>query len=85
MAKGLNAHLVAHSAVLAPRSELSALLDKNRTDFYCELIRTSVPLLLPRGLHGVVYHIGSGFGLLPLISMESGANKARFLSPPRPS
>ena len=38
MARGLNAHLVAHSAVLAPRTELKALLDRDRTDAYAEAL-----------------------------------------------
>ena len=47
MARGLNAHLVAHSAVLAPRAELAALLDRGRTDAYAEAIRRHVGALVP--------------------------------------
>ena len=49
MAKGLNAHLTAHTAVLAPRQQLEGLLDKARTDVYADIIRTAVPQLIPRG------------------------------------
>ncbi len=81
MAKGLASHLVAHSAVLAPRSELEALLDVPRTDAYAEIIRAAVPLLVPRGQAGVVLHLGSAMGLLPLLSMEAGANKVYICEP----
>ena len=72
MAKGLQAHLNAHSAVLAPRQQLEALLDAGRTDAYADVIRTAVPQLLPRGLSSVVLHFGSAMGLLPLLSMAGG-------------
>ena len=42
-----------------------------------EIIRAAVPMLVPSGKSGVVLHIGSAMGLLPLLSMEAGANKVR--------
>ena len=81
MVKALASHLMAHSAILAPRSELEALLDSARTDAYAEVIRQAVPLLVPRGQSGVVLHLGSAMGLLPLLSMEAGANKVYVCEP----
>ena len=81
LAKGLQSHLLAHSAVLSPREELEALLDTARTDAYCEIIRAVVPMLVPQGKAGVVLHVGSAMGLLPLISMEAGANKVYINEP----
>ena len=81
MAKGLNAHLTAHTAVLAPRQQLEALQDTGRTDAYADIIRTAVPQLIPRGQAGVVLHFGSAMGLLPLLSMEAGANKVYVVEP----
>jgi len=81
MAKGLAAHLSAHSAVLAPRQQLEALLDRERSDAYADIIRTAVPQLIPRGQAGVVLHFGSAMGLLPLLSMEAGANKVYVVEP----
>ena len=52
MAKGLNAHLIAHSAVLAPRAALTALLDQRRTDAYAEAVRRHVSRLAPHGRPG---------------------------------
>lgn len=81
LAKGLASHLLAHSAVLAPREQLEALLDEARTDAYAEIVRAAVPTLVPRGQSGVVLHLGSAMGLLPLLSMESGANKVYICEP----
>ena len=81
MAKGLNAHLLAHSAVLAPRAALAALLDKRRTDAYAEAVRRHVALLAPHGKPGVVLHLGSAMGLLPLLSAEAGANRVYTCEP----
>jgi hypothetical protein len=50
--------------------ELELLLDRACTDAYADVIRTAVPQLLPRGQTGVVLHMGSAMGLLPLLSME---------------
>ena len=81
MVEAVSSHLVAHSSVLAPRTELDALNDKARTDAYAEAIRAYVPMLVPRGQAGVVLHFGSAMGLLPLLSMESGANKVYINEP----
>ena len=81
MAQALRSHLIAHSAVLAPRNELEALADKARTDAYAEVIRSVVPMLVPAGKSGVVLHLGSAMGLLPLLSMEAGANKVYICEP----
>ena len=67
--------------MLAPRNELAALLDTSRTDAYAEIIRSAVPMLIPRGRSGVVLHMGSAMGLLPLLSMEAGANKVYIVEP----
>ena len=45
-------------------------MDKGQTDAYADVIRTAVPQLLPRGQAGIVLHMGSAMGLLPLLSME---------------
>ena len=68
-------------SVLAPRTELEALDDRARTDIYAEAIRAYVPMLVPRGQSGVVLHLGSAMGLLPLLSMEAGANKVYICEP----
>lgn len=81
MATALASHLAAHSSVLAPRTELEALDDRARTDIYAEAIRAYVPMLVPRGQSGVVLHLGSAMGLLPLLSMEAGANKVYICEP----
>ena len=81
MAKGLASHLLAHSAVLAPRLELTALLDRARTDAYAEAVRRHVPRLLPRGQRGVVLALGSAMGLLPLLATEAGANRVYVCEP----
>jgi len=49
MAKGLNMHLLAHSAVMAPRTELERLVDPAHTDSFAEAIRATVPTLVPNG------------------------------------
>ena len=81
MAKGLNAHLTAHSAVLAPRKGLSALLDRARTDAYAEAVRRHVAELVPQGHRGVVLHLGTAMGLLPLLALEAGANRIFAVEP----
>ena len=43
----------------------------SRTDLYAEAIRAYVPMLVPGGKSGVVLHMGSAMGLLPLLSIES--------------
>jgi hypothetical protein len=77
--------------VLAPRAALAALLDKRRTDAYAEAVRRHVALLAPHGKPGVVLHLGSAMGLLPLLSAEAkqhvrtaarlGSGRARLLRP----
>ena len=74
LAKGLHMHLLAHSAVLAPRDEIERLEDKGHVDAFCEAIRRHVPALVPSGRVGVVLLLGGTHGLLPLISLEAGAN-----------
>ena len=81
MAKGLNAHLTANSAVLAPRRQLTALLDAPRTDAYCDAVRALVPRLVPSGTSGVVLHMGTAMGLLPLVSLSAGANLVYAVEP----
>eukprot|EP00316_Scyphosphaera_apsteinii_P022876 CAMPEP_0119341952 /NCGR_PEP_ID=MMETSP1333-20130426/103705_1 /TAXON_ID=418940 /ORGANISM="Scyphosphaera apsteinii, Strain RCC1455" /LENGTH=1126 /DNA_ID=CAMNT_0007354061 /DNA_START=48 /DNA_END=3428 /DNA_ORIENTATION=+ len=81
MAKGLNAHLLAHSAVLAPRMELTRMLDKGYCDSFCEAIRAHVPQLVPSGKSGVVLLLGSAMGLLPVVTMEAGANQVYVCEP----
>ena len=81
MAKGLNAHLTANSAVLAPRRQLTALLDAPRTDAYCNAVRALVPRLVPSGTSGVVLHMGTAMGLLPLVSLSAGANLVYAVEP----
>ena len=81
MAKGLNMHLLAHSAVHAPRVELERLMDPNHTDSFAEAIRSHVPTLVPRGQAGVVLLLGGTMGLLPLIAVEAGANQVYVAEP----
>ena len=67
--------LTSTSACLEPIA-LSSSIDWTHS---AEIVRSVVPMLVPRGQSGVVLHIGSCMGLLPLISMESGANKVLLL------
>jgi hypothetical protein len=81
MAKGINMHLLAHSAVLAPRVELERLADPGHTDSFAEAIRAHVPLLVPSGQAGVVLLLGGTLGLLPLLAVEAGANQVYVAEP----
>ncbi|EOD13232.1 hypothetical protein EMIHUDRAFT_119940 [Emiliania huxleyi CCMP1516] len=65
MAKGLNMHLLAHSA------ELARLMDAAHVDSFAEAIREHVPRMA-----GVVLLLGGTMGLLPLLALEAGANQA---------
>ena len=71
----------AHQVMHRKKRKLQALEDKPRTDAYAEVIRSVVPMLVPRGQSGVVLHLGSAMGLLPLLSMEAGANKVYICEP----
>lgn len=75
MAKGINMHLLAHSAVQAPRVELERLADPGHIDSFAEAIRAHVPTLVPSGQAGVVLLLGGTMGLLPLLALEAGANQ----------
>ena len=67
--------------MLAPRAALTALLDQRRTDAYAEAVRRHVSRLAPQGKPGVVLHLGSAMGLLPILSAEAGANRVYACEP----
>ena len=67
--------------MLAPRRQLTALLDAPRTDAYCDAVRALVPRLVPSGTSGVVLHMGTAMGLLPLVSLSAGANLVYAVEP----
>ena len=81
MAKGLHAHLKAHSAVMSPRRSLLRLADAQETDALAECVRRAVPRLVPAGGSGVVLLLGGRMGLLPTLSLEAGANVTYVVEP----